>query len=256
MNPSCSQELRARGLRPAAELAAQRAHGDRLRYLAGCRCADCRRANTQYESVRAAARKAGDWNGIVPALRAQAHIAALSKAGVGRRQVADAAGVSESVIGMIIGGTRKNIRARAERAILAVTPQAAADRALIDAAPTWKLIDALLSWGYTKAHLARELGYERAALQLNRNQCTARNAHEVQKLHARLRRVPYEKTARLIADLRDEGYRQQRIEEMVLELAARDGQPAPDLTVHRGFISAAAAALFQRLHEEVMEVPA
>ncbi len=44
--------------------------------------------------------------------------------------------------------------------------------------------------GYTKAHLARELGYQVPALQLRRDRVTARNAYDVQQLHQRLRRVP------------------------------------------------------------------
>jgi hypothetical protein len=70
--------LAARGLRTAADLALTRQHGDRLRYLAGCHCSECRGANTAYERTRSAARKAGDWNGIVPADKARAHLAALS----------------------------------------------------------------------------------------------------------------------------------------------------------------------------------
>lgn len=59
--------IESRGLKPVAELAEQRSHGDRLKYLAGCRCVPCRAANSRYEVARAAARKAGDWNGLVPA---------------------------------------------------------------------------------------------------------------------------------------------------------------------------------------------
>lgn len=64
-----SVSLAARGLKPIAQLAANRDHGDRVRYLAGCRCTDCRRANSAYESARQKARAAGDWNGFVLATR-------------------------------------------------------------------------------------------------------------------------------------------------------------------------------------------
>ncbi len=49
--------IEARGLRPIGELARNRPHGDRLRYMAGCRCPACRGANP-----------------IVPADAARAHI--------------------------------------------------------------------------------------------------------------------------------------------------------------------------------------
>jgi hypothetical protein len=244
------------GLRPVAELAASRQHGDRLRYMAGCRCADCRRANTEYERTRAAARKAGDWNGFVPALKTREHIARLRAFGIGKRQIADAAGIAVSVLQLIASGERQQVRARTERDVLAVTREAAADHALVSAKTTWKLLDELIAWGYSKACLARELGMKSPAIQINRTLCTVRTAYQVERLHERLRRVPAAATLRLIAALRDEGYREERILRMATELAARDGLPVPDLQVHQGFVSASAAKCVQRLHSELTEVPA
>lgn len=51
------------GLAHIVVLAASKPHGVRLRYMAGCRCLKCRMANSNYETMRARARKAGDWNG-------------------------------------------------------------------------------------------------------------------------------------------------------------------------------------------------
>ena len=250
MEPSIS------ALRPVAELAAGRPHGDRLRYLAGCRCADCRRSNTEYERGRAAARKAGEWNGIVPAERTRAHIASLALAGVGRRQVADASGVAESIVVGIARGDRKNVRAATERAILGVNGQAIADRALIDAGPTWQLLDELVATGYSKAHLARELGHSSPAIQIRRTQCTVRTAYDVQRLHQRLRRVPAQATQQLSEELREEGYRPDRVERLVGEMAARQGMAPPDLQVHGEWISASAANLVAQLHAELTGEPA
>lgn len=245
-----------RGLDTQA-LASTRPHGDRIRYVAGCRCDECRRANTLYERTRAAARAAGDFNGLVLAQRAREHIAALSAAGVGRRQVVDASGVADTIVQTIISGAKLKIRARTERAILTVTRDAIADHALIDAGPTWKLLDELLGWGYAKAHLARELGYGTPALQIKRTQCTVRTAYDVQRLHARLRMVPSGPTLRLIGKLREEGYRQARIEAMLADLAARDGAAAPDLVggaTGGEFLLASVADLVKRLYAEIMEL--
>lgn len=244
------------GLRPASALAANRPHGDRLRYIAGCRCPECRKANTTYQQQRAQAIKAGDWNGYVSAAPARAHIAALSAAGIGRRQVSDASGVADSIVFKIISGDRQQIRARTERSILAVTQAAAADRALIDAAPTWALLNDLLDTGYTKTHLAHELGYKTHALQIGQHQVTVRNAYDVQQLHQRLRRVPAGMTHQLIQELREEGYRPDRIHAMAADLAKRDGLPVPDLQIHGQYINAAGADLIARLHSELTEVPA
>lgn len=181
-----SHTLASRGLKPAAMLAANRDHGDRLRYLGGCLCDKCRRANTAYECARAKARKAGDWNGIVSAAKARYHMLALSEHGIGRRAVQAATDISAIVLQEIRSGTKKNIRARTERKILAVTREMASDHALIHAADTWTLINKLIAAGYTKTQLAKLLDYTTHALQFKHDQITVRNAHEIRKLYNKL----------------------------------------------------------------------
>jgi hypothetical protein len=174
--------LSERGLRPVAELAADRPHGHRLRYLAGCRCFYCRRSNSDYERGRAAARAAGDWNGIVDAAPARRHLRALARQGVGRRMVAAASDVALSVVADVRAGRKLKIRARSERRILAVTPACRGDAALVPAGPTWERIEWLLEEGFTKGRIALELGRKTRALQLNREWVTARNAAAVEAL--------------------------------------------------------------------------
>jgi hypothetical protein len=240
--------LAARGLRTAADLALTRQHGDRLRYLAGCHCSECRGANTAYERTRSAARKAGDWNGIVPADKARAHLAALSAKNVGRRSVGDVSGVANTLLVDIIAGRKGNIRARTERAILAVTDAAAADHALIAAGPTWGLIDELIAGGYSKAELAQHLGYKTRALQFNRDWVTVRNAYDVQRMHALLRTCGAGPTLKLFDELRQEGFRQPQILARINALATQEGSPTPDLTVRKGRIRLDAAQLVQRTY--------
>lgn len=178
--------MQSRGLRPAEELAANRPCGDRLRYVGGCRCDACRAANAAYERERIKARAAGDWNGLVPAGRAKKHMRNLTSQGVGRRAIAAASDVSETVLTAIRNGRKRQIRARSERAILAVTVAMASDHALVSAVGTWLRIRELLEEGYTEAFIAKELGYRRRYLQLGKDQVTVRNANEVEQLHRRL----------------------------------------------------------------------
>lgn len=175
-----------RGLRPAADLAADRPHGERLRYVGGCRCDECRAANARYERERLTARREGDWNGIVPADRARAHLLKLSKAGVGRRAVAAASDVADTVLQEIRAGRKKRIRARTERLILAVSAAQASDRALTPARRTHKLIAELLEEGYTAGFLAERLGYRHRGLQFRAERVTVRNAARVARLHREL----------------------------------------------------------------------
>lgn len=219
-----------RGLKSAAVLAANKPHGSRIRYMAGCRCIDCRRANTDYEKQRVIARKNGEWNGIVPAARARRHLSRLSRLGVGRRAVQAATDIAESILVMIRNGDRKNIRAQTERLILAVTPAAAGDRALIDAAPTWGLINELLAAGFTKTRLAAELGRKTHALQLNKHKVTVRNAADVERMHTRLMHgdevlVDSTKARGLIRELRNEWISASRIADALgSEAAIEDGE--------------------------------
>jgi len=179
--------LPGRGLRSSAELAETSPHGDRLKYMAGCRCLQCRAANSNYETSRAAARKAGDWNGLVSAKRARAHILKLSRAGVGRRSLAEAADVGETVIVEVRSGKKRQIRKRTETRILAVTAEAVAGGALVPASRTWLLINRLIKYeGFTRAEIARRLGYRRPALQLGREFVTAKTAVAVERLYRRL----------------------------------------------------------------------
>lgn len=180
MNPA------ARGLRPIADLAAERPHGDRLRYMAGCKCFQCRRANSDYERQRKAARAAGDWNGIIDARRARAHLIRLARKGVGRRAVGAITDIADSVLHEIRQGKRLRIRQRTERKILAVTPALRADHSHVPAAKAWSLIEELLEEGFTKAALARQMGLRSPAIQLRRDFITAKNEQRVIALHSRL----------------------------------------------------------------------
>lgn len=173
-------------IRDVAELAARAQCGTRVRYMGGCRCDACRRANSDYEKMRIHARENGDWNGIVPAGKARRHLQRLQRQGVGTRMVAASADVPRSIVSGILAGRRRNARARTVRKILAVSAAQCGDAALIDAGPTWRLIDELLEEGFTKKRLATELGYRTRALQIGRERVTVRTAARIRALYDRL----------------------------------------------------------------------
>lgn len=174
------------GLKPVAILAADKEHGTRLKYLSGCKCADCRQANSAYQCAREAAKKQGDWNGVVPATKARKHMLKLSAQGIGRRAVQAVTDISGTILHDIRAGTKKNIRARTERKILAVTSDLASEGALISAAPTWHLIRQLLAKGYTKTQLAKMLICDAHALQISQKQVRVRTAEAISRLFKKL----------------------------------------------------------------------
>jgi len=245
--------LANRGLRPVSELGASRPHGHRLRYMAGCRCTECRAANTAYERKRSVERKAGRGNGIVCAAAARSHLAQLSRTGVGRRTVQAVSGVADTVLQDLIAGRKTRIRAETERRILGVTTRAAADKALIDAGPTWKLLDELLADGYSKACLARQLLKATPALQIGRSKVTVRTAFEVERMYARLGFCDARAMLKQLDMLADEGYRSARIGEELNRVAGARGVPVPDLAVRRGRVLTSTAVLVNEVFNRLTE---
>jgi hypothetical protein len=175
--------MRPPSLRPSAELAANKAHGTRVKYLGGCRCVPCRAANSRYSCERDRANKNFETDHIVSADIAREHLQLLSSKGVGRRAVADASGVARTIISGIRRGTRKHLRESTERRILAVDCDARSDSSYVPAAPVWKQIEELLQEGYTRRWIAQRLGFKSPALQFRKDQVLARTALRVKKLY-------------------------------------------------------------------------
>lgn len=170
---------------PPVEAFATRPHGTRVRYHAGCRCAECNEANNAYERMRGKLRRGGDWNGLVSAARARRHLLALSAKGVGRRSVAIAAGVNVTSVGDIRRGVKKQIRLATERKILAVKAEIAVmgSGALVASADAWAILDRLLrEEGFTRGEIASRLGLKTRALQYKKGR--AMRASTVLRLRA------------------------------------------------------------------------
>ncbi len=164
------------------KLAENKPHGTRVKYKAGCRCLACRAANARYEAARNRASSTGNWNGLVSAEAARKHILKLSKQGVGRRAIAAASDIAEKVIFRIRSGRQSKVRKSTEDRILAVSNQALSDGALIPAHGAWKQIKALLAEGFTKAELARRLGYRSPSLQIGKTRIQARTGARIDRL--------------------------------------------------------------------------
>lgn len=171
-------------MRPADLPPAERyAHGMRARYVCGCRCDECRRANRDYNRQR----RAAPFNGLVDAGPAREHLLRLSAEGVGKRAVGAACDIALSVLIEVRAGRKTKIRAETARRILAVDMTAMSDAALIPAGPTWRAVRELQKMGFTKGEIALELGRRTPALQIRRDQVLARTALAIQKLLRKVR---------------------------------------------------------------------
>lgn len=170
---------------PPAERFAGRPHGLRIRYISGCRCAECRRANAQYELSRAKARRNGEWNGLVPAGRARRRLLLLSKACVGRRSIHMFTGIAESILSEVRSGCKKQIRAKTHQLIMACDAGAIADGGRVSGADTARQLAWLIDEGFTKRDLARRLGSKAKvpSLQIKPGQVTRRTADRVLRIY-------------------------------------------------------------------------
>lgn len=178
-------------------------HGTRGRFVQGCRCDDCREANRIYYRKNQLDRIYGRNDPLVDASGVRAHLEVLKKASIGLRTVSQITGKPRSSLSKIRQGTRKMIKRSDRDAIMGIDPNAIlSDATLVDASPTWKLIDELLELGWTRGRIAREaLGAATKTLQLNEKRVTARNERKIRIYHSRMM-VEVEK-ARSSAELKD-----------------------------------------------------
>ncbi len=164
-------------------MAHNKPHGTRLKYQSGCRCLVCRAANARYAIERLRARSSGDWNGLVRADTARRHILRLSRQGVGRQAFAAASDVAASVIIRVRSRRQNHIQKQTEDKILSANEKAGSDAALVRARGTWRQINSLLGEGFTKAELARRLGYKSRSLQFGKRWVLARTAARVDRFY-------------------------------------------------------------------------
>lgn len=134
-------------------------HGLRSTYVKGCRCEQCRRANTRYAK----------WRGLdgvvqlVDATVTRQHLDALRAAGLGRREIARRSGVALTVINRLIGidssRPARRVRPVTQARILAVTVDCRAGGSLVYATGTTRRLQALVALGWTQTELAARIGW-------------------------------------------------------------------------------------------------
>ena len=119
---------------------------------------------------------------------AREHLRWLSANGVGWRTVHEQTGLSQTAINNIRLGRFRRSRRETIDAILAVGTHNRAGGGRVDAGPTWRLIEDMLRYGYTKTYIAGRLGSsaKRPALQIKRELVLQSTADAVAELHAEL----------------------------------------------------------------------
>jgi hypothetical protein len=130
-------------------------------------------------------------NELIDAELVREQIAKLRAASLGLKLIASRAGIAPSTLARIVGhktGYRPIMRTRRDvlDAVLSVVPEPQGT-VKVDAAPTWKRIDDLLSRGWTRGWISQAIGNSSAALQMARDrQVTAKQQKRIRILHDEL----------------------------------------------------------------------
>lgn len=133
------------------------ANATRGRYVRGCRCVDCKKANARYSK-----RNTILGSDLVDSAPVRAHLHMLRASGVGRRRIVELSGVSETVVARLLGIDRSKPAARVRpdtaRRLLAIRPGDVSDGVTVSAAGTRIRLRALIAIGWTQRALAERIG--------------------------------------------------------------------------------------------------
>ncbi|MEU3990174.1 hypothetical protein AB0F24_17660 [Streptomyces platensis] len=138
-------------------------HGERARYLRGCRCTECSNANYRYTSRLRLDYQRGQRRRTSPD-RAATRIHQLLNKGWSQTQISDASGVGRRGIGDIVQKARPSISRETERKILAMRPGPPPPPRDVEATGTVRRLRALIAVGHSSSSIATELGMHPDAL--------------------------------------------------------------------------------------------
>lgn len=156
--------------KPCLHPQARHVHGTVLAYvLDRCHCRPCLEAKLANQR-RAYLRRAYGIPALVDAGPSREHVRGLMAQGVGLVRISRLAGVGTNALSRLIYGKpakgeapSRRVRPATAAAILAVLPDHA-QRAPVDPTGTARRLQALLAMGWTRGHLANQLGVHRATV--------------------------------------------------------------------------------------------
>lgn len=157
----------------------------------GCRCAECRAANSTYAKRRRRQVGYGRWAPLVDAEPSRRHIEMLKASGVGTRRLEETTGVSRSALRKISLGTTKRVTRETAAAILA-TPPRPAPGSTISGMGAARRLQALAAAGWSCSELARRLGW------------SVQNLHPIQQGRSGVWLVTHEAIDALFRELWDQ----------------------------------------------------
>jgi len=166
--------------------------GTRSKYVRGCRCEPCTVANRDYARNRERHVRRVTHGIEAPVVRfvdateTREHLLWLRSFGVGKRTVNKLTGIGVTTLWEITRGDTLKVHPDTETKILDLWRDTHNDAMIVDADITWKRITWLQQQGWSKARIARELGYLSNALQIRTDRITHRTEKRVEDLVRRV----------------------------------------------------------------------
>lgn len=150
-----------------------------------------REALREYERHRRRQIAYGRWEPRIPAGPVREHVQSLkARGGIGRRAIAEAAGVVDSTVGYLLYSDPPSewIRADTGRALMAVTLEEVGDDRYIDPTGTRRRLQALQAIGWSRTLLSAHLGAAptKTGRLMRASRVLARNARAVAEVYDRL----------------------------------------------------------------------
>ena len=168
----------------------------RGRYVMGCRCFMCRVANAEYYHRRRACEEGAEQGTMVGKAKtaaARRRVERWRGLGYGLREIEFWTGVSRSSLRTLVSGKHPNCNGLPSRmsranhdAIMAARLPEMAPGALVDSAPTLRIIDELHAGGMAYAEIVRRSGLSRATIYKLERQ---RPSKVTQRTATRIRRI-------------------------------------------------------------------
>lgn len=133
-------------------------HGDRRRFLHGCHCDPCRRANATYCKTWRLRSASDPASTGVPVTVVAEHVARLLRT-MSAEAIAAAAGVSRATVRRV--ATQRKVRPSTATALLTVHPATSTGRHQVSALGSRRRVEALMALGWTPAEVGRAVGLTR-----------------------------------------------------------------------------------------------
>lgn len=152
---------------------AEHYHGTNACYhLDACRCEPCRQTEQRYRRLQIARLAGVKPSAMVDAEPVREHVRVLMDGGMGSKRIAEVAGVPRGVMSKLMYGdyatgrppSKVVRRATAEK--LLACPLSVADGALVSAVEGRAVVAELVARGWTRAEIARRLGFQSRSLQI------------------------------------------------------------------------------------------